>query len=38
LNNPEKVLALEVELLKYRYEHMKALREALYRVRFETEE
>jgi hypothetical protein len=36
--NPEKILFLETELLGYRLEYMKVQREALYRIRFETED
>ena len=37
-NNPGKVASLEMELLRYRHEYMKTLREALFRLKFETEE
>ena len=37
-HDPKKIIALEVELLRYRMEYMKTQREALLRVRFETEE
>jgi hypothetical protein len=36
--NPEVVLSLETDLLRYRYEYMKVQREALYRLKFESED
>ena len=37
-NDPEKVASLEMELLRFRHEYMKTLREALFRLKFEAEE
>jgi hypothetical protein len=37
-HNPEKIVMLETELLRYRFEYMKTQREALYRLKFESED
>ena len=38
IDDPEKIVLLETELLRYRFEYMKVQKEALFRLKFESED